>query len=129
MASASRAASEASKRSANGEPQNTSNVIALLNLVSDEELDGSNEDYEDMFEDVEGECRAHAEVEKIEIPRSGVWRRTAFIQYSTREGAQKAVEQLRKREFNRQRINVEFVIGCSTASEALARGPVNTADE
>lgn len=106
----------------------TSNVISLVNLVTNNDLEGSDAVYQEVFEDVEEECGQYGEVKKVEIPRTGVWKGTALIQFSKNEEAQTAVEALRKRVFDGRQIKAEFVMGCSSATEALSFEPVRTAE-
>lgn len=96
-------------------------VISLQNLVTDDDLDGDDEDYQAIVEDVEGECGNYGEVVSVNIPRAGHWKRTAFVQFADEAGASRAIESLAKRVFDGRKIVAVFVEGCSTAEEAANR--------
>lgn len=96
-------------------------VVSLRNLVSDEDLDGSQEDYNDLVEDVKEECATYGAVLGISIPRSGSSRGTAYISYTTEEEATRAIDSLRQRVFNGMAIEAVIVQGVSSTEEAVAK--------
>eukprot|EP00178_Gracilaria_changii_P011004 TRINITY_DN316_c0_g1_i6.p2 TRINITY_DN316_c0_g1~~TRINITY_DN316_c0_g1_i6.p2 ORF type:complete len:275 (+),score=55.72 TRINITY_DN316_c0_g1_i6:2566-3390(+) len=96
-------------------------VISLENLVTDKDLEGDEEDYEDLVADVQAECENYGSVEEVNIPKSGTWKRTAFIQFKKSFEAKKAVEALKKRVFDKRQIVAIGLPECHTATEAAAR--------
>ncbi|PXF40228.1 Splicing factor U2AF 65 kDa subunit [Gracilariopsis chorda] len=96
-------------------------VISLQNLVTDEDLKGNEEDYEDLVADVQAECENYGSVVEVNIPKRGQWKRTAFIQFSISSDAKKAVEALKKRVFDKRKIVALGLADYQTASEAAAR--------
>lgn len=96
-------------------------VISLQNLVTDEDLDGSDEEYGEIVEDVESECGKYGKVVSVNIPRTGHWKRTAFVQFADEVGAKEAIEALAKRVFDGRKIVAVGVEGVSTAEEAANR--------
>ncbi|KAI0164652.1 hypothetical protein GGR57DRAFT_449998 [Xylariaceae sp. FL1272] len=81
-----------------------SRVVQLLNMVTAEEL-MDNEDYEEICEDVEGECAKYGEIVAMKVPRPvGGSRQSAgvgkiFVKYDTPESAKKALQALAGRKF------------------------------
>ncbi len=108
----------------NGETKSYGNVISLVNLVTSEDLDGEDDLYEDLVDDVKTECGQYGEVLHVKVPRSGVWKGTAFIEFAKNEQATMAVNALRARVFDSRLISAEIVHGCGTAAAALARPAV-----
>lgn len=98
-------------------------VISLRNLVTDADLDGSDEDYREIVEDVHGECSQYGDVASVEIPRDGPWKGTAFVQFRESSGALRAIEELARRVFEGRRIIAVGVPDVSTAQEAVASKP------
>lgn len=96
-------------------------VISLQNLVTDEDLNGNEEDYEDLVADVQAECENYGSVVEVNIPKRGPWKRTAFIQFGISADAKKAVDALKKRVFDKRKIIAFGLSQCQTASEAAAR--------
>lgn len=96
-------------------------VISLRNLVTNKDLDGGNDEYEDIVEDVKAECNNYGEVSAVNIPRTGTWKGTAFVQFTTPFAANTAVEALRTRVFDQRQIVALLVEGCSSADVAAAR--------
>lgn len=96
-------------------------VISLQNLVTDEDLDGDDEEYNEIVEDVEGECGTYGEVVSVNIPRTGHWKKTAFVQFADEAGAKRAIEALAKRVFDGRKIVAIGLEGVSTAEEAANR--------
>ncbi|CAN8067965.1 unnamed protein product [Agarophyton chilense] len=96
-------------------------VISLQNLVTDDDLDGDDEDYEDLVADVQAECENYGSVEEVNIPKSGIWKRTAFIQFKKSLEAKNAVEALKKRVFDKRQIVAIGLPDCNTVAEAAAR--------
>lgn len=101
--------------------QITAVVVSLRHLVSDEDLDGSQEDYEDLLEDVREECSTYGTVVGISIPRLGPGRGTAFISYSAEDDANRAIENLRQRVFNGKTIEALVVPGVMSTEEAVEK--------
>ncbi|KAI0817914.1 hypothetical protein GGR55DRAFT_673743 [Xylaria sp. FL0064] len=81
-----------------------SRVIQLLNMVTPEEL-LDNDDYEEICEDVEGECSKYGKIEAMKVPRPiGGSRQSAgvgkiFVKFDTTESAKKALQALAGRKF------------------------------
>ncbi|KAI0426660.1 hypothetical protein F5Y09DRAFT_318341 [Xylaria sp. FL1042] len=81
-----------------------SRVIQLLNMVTPEEL-LDNDDYEEICEDVEGECSKFGKIEAMKVPRPiGGSRQSAgvgkiFVKFDTTESAKKALQALAGRKF------------------------------
>lgn len=97
------------------------NVISLLNLVTDKDLDGTREDYDDLVDDVKTECGQYGEVVALEIPKDGPWRSTAFVEYAQKEHALAAVNALRARVFEGMKIEAQVVTECKSAKDAVER--------
>lgn len=104
-------------------PRPKSRVVSLRNLVTDEDLDGDEEGYQDLVEDVKGECSNYGRVWSINIPRVGRWKGSAFVEFSESAEAQKAIEALGQRVFDDRRIVAVIVDGCETAADAANRVP------
>ena len=96
-------------------------VISLKNLVTDEEIDGDDEEFEEIVMDVRDECGKYGSVEEVSIPRSGHWKGNAFVQFSSPDSAKAAIDALRKRIFDGRQVIAVAVEGCATASEAANR--------
>ncbi|KAI0400520.1 hypothetical protein F4802DRAFT_584504 [Xylaria palmicola] len=81
-----------------------SRVVQLLNMVTPEEL-LDNDDYEEICEDVEGECAKYGNVVAMKVPRPiGGSRQSAgvgkiYVKYDTTDSAKKALEALAGRKF------------------------------
>lgn len=81
-----------------------SRVVQLLNMVAPEEL-LDNDDYEEICEDVEGECAKYGKVVAMKVPRPiGGSRQSAgvgkiYVQFDTTESAKKALQALAGRKF------------------------------
>ena len=75
-----------------------SRVLMLLNMVTKEELH-DDEEYEDIVEDIKGECEKHGTLLKIKMPRSGPHLCKTFLEYKTVEMSRTAKEALHGREF------------------------------
>lgn len=129
--------SEEGKDVSNGEKENKNSggeeemkskmevvVISLRNLVKDEDLNGSDENYLELKEDIESECGRYGIVRDVNIPRDGPWMGTAFVQFEHSEGAGEAISALAKRVFDGTKIIVVGIEGCSTADEAASRSAV-----
>ncbi|KAI9205189.1 uncharacterized protein BJ171DRAFT_558570 [Polychytrium aggregatum] len=72
------------------------NVVALMNMVTEEELRDNNE-YEDIIDDIRGECSKFGVISSIKIPRPVQGQ--VFIHYVTKEMAAVAVSALAGRRF------------------------------
>ncbi|KAI1329567.1 hypothetical protein F5Y16DRAFT_365500 [Xylariaceae sp. FL0255] len=81
-----------------------SRVVQLLNMVTPEEL-MDNEDYEEICEDVEGECAKYGEVVSMKVPRPvGGSRQSAgvgkiYVKFDSVDSAKKALQALAGRKF------------------------------
>jgi splicing factor U2AF 65 kDa subunit len=95
-------------------------VISLRHVVSSADLDGTQEEYDDLLDDIKEECSQYGAVVDICIPRSGRGKGAAFISYSTRSDALRAAENLRKRVFNGNAIEALVVEDATRASAAAA---------
>jgi splicing factor U2AF 65 kDa subunit len=93
-------------------------VLSLRHLVSSEDVDVNQEDYDELVEDIRDECSKYGVVKEICIPRSGRGKGAAFISYATRGEAMGAAEQLRKRVFDGKSIEALIVENVTTPSAA-----------
>ncbi|KAI0974426.1 hypothetical protein F4678DRAFT_422628 [Xylaria arbuscula] len=81
-----------------------SRVVQLLNMVTPEEL-LDNDDYEEICEDVEGECSKYGKIVAMKVPRPiGGSRQSAgvgkiFVKFDTTDSAKNALEALAGRKF------------------------------
>ncbi|GAW18120.1 hypothetical protein ANO14919_075930 [Xylariales sp. No.14919] len=81
-----------------------SRVVQLLNMVTPEEL-LDNDDYEEICEDVEGECAKYGKIVAMKVPRPiGGSRQSAgvgkiYVKFDTTESAKKALQALAGRKF------------------------------
>ncbi|KAI1428319.1 hypothetical protein F5Y12DRAFT_53959 [Xylaria sp. FL1777] len=81
-----------------------SRVVQLLNMVTPEEL-LDNDDYEEICEDVEGECAKYGKIVAMKVPRPiGGSRQSAgvgkiFVKFDTTDSAKKALQALAGRKF------------------------------
>jgi splicing factor U2AF 65 kDa subunit len=98
-------------------------IVCLRNLVTDEDLDGNQDDYDDIIEDVRDECSRYGSVVGINIPRKGRGRGTAFIAYQTLAEASQAIEGLRKLVFSGRSIEALIVPDVSSVEQAAANLP------
>uniref|UniRef100_A0A5S6QKX0 Splicing factor U2AF subunit n=1 Tax=Trichuris muris TaxID=70415 RepID=A0A5S6QKX0_TRIMR len=87
----------------NAAPSPATEVLCLMNMVVPEELN-NNEEYEDILEDIRGECCKYGEVKSLEIPRPiegldvpGVGK--VFIEFGTVQECQRAQQALTGRKF------------------------------
>lgn len=98
-------------------------VILLRNLVTDEDLQADEEEWEDLVHDIHGECRSHGDVQDLIIPKSGPWKGSVIVQYARNSDAVHAIDELRQKVFDGRKILSTFVEGCDTAAEATNRPP------
>lgn len=103
------------------EPNPAPLVISLKNLVTDEDLEGTADEFEEIVSDVRDECSKYGKVEEVNIPRDGIWKGNAFVQFTEPNGAQKAIEALTKRIFDGKQVIAIGVEECSTATQAASR--------
>ena len=96
-------------------------VISLRNLVTDEDLDADDEEYQEIVSDVQEECSKYGKVASISIPKAGIWRGTAFVQFVDGSAAKTAIEALRKRVFDDRQVVAVGLKGVKTADEAASR--------
>lgn len=101
-------------------PAHEGRVISLKNLVTDDDLEGD-EDYKDLLEEVETECSNYGRVRSLSIPRSGPWKRAAFVEYENVSSVPGAVQALNTKVFDDRQIEAAVVSGCETAAEAASR--------
>lgn len=93
--------------------QPATKVILLKNIVTREELQDDSE-FEDILEDVKGECSSYGTVEAIIIPRAKDGfnlsaEGSVYVQYVTPEMARSAAIALSGRKFADRTVTVEFV--------------------
>jgi len=97
-------------------------ILVLLNMLHPHELYLTDEEHQELVEDVESECRKYGKIVNIVIPRlpkkpkddeiveipkgSGVGK--VFIEYETREQAQKAQQELAGRKFQGRIVITSF---------------------
>lgn len=105
----------------NGKKKEGVMVISLQNLVTDADLEGDDEDYAELMEDIQDECSSYGKVESVHIPRSGPWKGTVFVEYQEADGATTAIGSLAKRVFDGRKVIAVGVKGCSTVLEAAER--------
>jgi hypothetical protein len=124
-ATAAAAAAAASPSAAGAGPDGavpaTTTVVSLEHIVTNEDLDGSKEEYDDLVMDVREECSNYGTLVDVCIPRSGPARGTAFIAYATLAEAEQAIAGLRERVFSGQAIKGVVVPNQTSAVEAAAR--------
>lgn len=96
-------------------------VVSLQNLITDADVEGNDEEYEDIVADVRAECESYSKVESVSIPRTGIWKGCAFVEFKDSVGAKKAMKSLSTRVFDGRQILAIAVEGCKTAAEAAAR--------
>lgn len=86
-----------------------SKVICIKNLVYVHELE-DDRDLEDLYDLVYDECKEYARVNKIKIPKLGPGSSSGkvFVEFSSREGAKYAKEQLDGKRLNHRLVSVVF---------------------
>lgn len=96
-------------------------VLALKDLITEEDLEGDDEDFQEILEDIETVCGKIAKVVKVHIPRDGSMKQTAFVQFETSEGAHKAKDSLSKAKFDGRAIVAIPITKCETAIKAAEK--------
>lgn len=100
-----------------------SRVLSLRNLVTDDDLQGNDEEFQEILEDVENECANYGLVRSVNIPRSGTWKGSAFVEFNDSAETKKALEALGQKVFDGRKIVAVIVDGCETAADAANRPP------
>lgn len=98
---------------------NVDAVVSLKNIVTSMDLDGSDEDYKALVDDIREECTQYGRITSILIPRQGAGRGTAFIGFSQKEEAMMAVEKLSERAFDNRVVKAIIVAGAANAEDAV----------
>eukprot|EP00904_Undaria_pinnatifida_P003298 jgi/Undpi1/1296/HiC_scaffold_11.g04688.m1 len=88
-------------------------VLVLLNMVTEAELMDPQE-YEDIVDDIQQECSSHGTVLSVNVPRPGQADASravgkVFVEYDSKESAQKAALSLAGRQFAQNIVKVEYV--------------------
>eukprot|EP00903_Cladosiphon_okamuranus_P010716 g10128.t1 len=88
-------------------------VLVMLNMVTEAEL-ADPQEYEDIVDDIQQECSSHGTVLSVIVPRPGEADASravgkVFVEYDTRESAQKAALSLAGRQFGANIVKVEYV--------------------
>jgi len=86
-------------------------ILVLLNLVTEKDLKDDDE-YDDICDDIEGECGRYGKLRKIMIPRP-TWNSTegigkVFVQYEELSSAILALTKIRGRRFGNQTVDGGF---------------------
>lgn len=101
-------------------------TVVLLNMVTEEDVTGSTEDYEDLVDDIRAECSQYGEVTSVVIPRdsSEGYVKGVFVGFDRAEDASVAAGRLRGRAFDGRSIDVRFGLpGVTPESLAMAFQP------
>lgn len=101
-------------------------TVVLLNMVTEEDVTGSTEDYEDLLDDIRAECSQYGQVTSIVIPRTPAagYVKGVFIGFDRAEDAVVAANRLRGRAFDGRSIDVRFGLpGVSPETLALEFQP------
>lgn len=101
-------------------------TVVLLNMVTEEDVTGSTEDYEDLLDDIRAECSQYGQVTSIVIPRTSTagYVKGVFIGFDRAEDAVVAANRLRGRAFDGRSIDVRFGLpGVSPETLALEFQP------
>ncbi|CAN0218966.1 unnamed protein product [Ectocarpus sp. 6 AP-2014] len=88
-------------------------VLVMLNMVTEAELRDPQE-YEDIVDDIQQECSSHGTVLSIIVPRPGEADASravgkVFVEYDTKDSAQKAALSLAGRQFGANIVKVEYL--------------------
>lgn len=95
-------------------------------MVTEEDVTGSTEDYEDLLDDIRAECSQYGQVTSIVIPRTSTagYVKGVFIGFDRAEDAVVAANRLRGRAFDGRSIDVRFGLpGVSPETLALEFQP------
>lgn len=95
-------------------------VVLLKDMITDEDLNADKDDFDELVSDILSECRGHGEVRDLIVPKTGRWMRSAIVEYAKNEEAERAIEALRQRVFDKSKINASLLKEYSTAAEAVA---------
>lgn len=98
-------------------------VVVLKNLVTEEDLEADEEDFQDLLQDVEGECSNYGSVKRVVIPKKGPWALSVVVQYGKHPDAVKAVKALKQKVFDKRRIDAHLMKNVETAADAIAQPP------
>jgi len=85
-------------------------TVVLLNMVTEEDVTGSSEDYDDLVDDIRAECSQYGEVTSVVIPRTPEegYVKGVFVGFDRAEDASAAAGRLRGRAFDGRSIDVRF---------------------
>ena len=101
------------QNSSDKSPLNISNVptnIVLLNNMVEEEDLKDDEEYEDIREDIQGECAKFGELISLQMPRDGQYMCKVFLEYKTAEYAKLAQSALNGRQFGPNVVDAKFFV-------------------
>jgi len=80
-------------------PAKASRVVSLLQMVTEDDLKDDNE-YKEILDDIEQECKSYGNVVSVIIPRPGQpGCGKVFVEYTNVEEAQRAIKELQGRTF------------------------------
>lgn len=116
------AKNEAQGKDATASPEPPT-VVLLKDLITDEDLNADKEDFDELVSDILTECRGHGEVRDLIVPKTGRWMRSAIVEYAKNQEAERAIEALRQRVFDKSKINASLLEEYATAAEAAAASP------
>lgn len=85
-----------------------SRILVLHNMVTEDDLKDDTE-YDELKEDIQGECATMGQLNSLEIPRKGKGKGKVYLEYSTVAEAIGAAGQLDGREFGDAVVKVEFM--------------------
>lgn len=86
----------------------TSRVVQLLNMLSEQDL-ANDEEYQDIYEDIQSECSQFGTLTSLIIPKAGqVGATKIFLEYQTIEDAQRAIASLEGRTFDGRIVEATF---------------------
>jgi len=74
-------------------------ILKLMNMVTQEDLDEDDEEYNDLLEDIRGECKKFGNLIKVKIPRKGPHALCVYLEYGDNGSAGNAARDLDGREF------------------------------
>ncbi|KAL1502977.1 hypothetical protein AB1Y20_011048 [Prymnesium parvum] len=84
-----------------------STCLRLEGLITDSML--SDDEYEDVLDDIKQECERSGAVADIKIPREGPLKGACFVRFAELAGAAKARESLHMRQFDGNTVTAKFI--------------------
>jgi len=87
---------------------NPTRVVELKNMLAKEDLENE-EEYQDILDDTREECSQFGQLVSVIIPKAKeVGATKIFLEYTSEADAQKAIQGLRGRTFDGQKVEAEF---------------------